>query len=618
MRHSEKPTDQLKRRAAAGLRALSADPKLEVNFQTGGGVVDGTNATLASPPYNPNLTQLAEMRGAADYLALEKRYHNQNLHQRFRPKGQEAAELFDMLEDARYVAKGSEFLLGVENNLNADYEKTWKKQGMDSLDLDAPEAYHWAVNIYARQLFGMQTIPPCAVGLYEYWKPRLEQKMAQGLKQLNLKKNNQKEFAKAATNFLRELLYDPIKDEQQQQDDQVGEDELPPDLPEQQHQQHEDENDNENQESKNDDNNSSNEQNKMLGEDELDSAELGEDGLDNVALTGERQEDYYPEHDLSNVPKEPFYKIYTTEFDEIIPADQLIETQDELEKLRNQLDEQMGHLTPMIGKLANRLQRRLMAQQLRAWEFDCEEGMLDTSRLPRIVMDPFQALAFKHEKATKFKDTVVTLLIDNSGSMRGRPISIAAISTDILTRTLERCQIKVEILGFTTSRWKGGMAREKWLKHRRPENPGRLNDLRHVIYKSADEPYRLARRKISLMLKDGLLKENIDGEALLWAHHRLLRRSEERRVLLVISDGAPVDDSTLSVNEGNYLERHLRDVINSIENKSSIELLAIGIGHDVTRYYNRAVTITDADQLAGTIMQELEMLFVENGRRAMQ
>ena len=614
--HGEKPTDRLKRRVAAGYRALSKNAKMQVHFQTGGNQVDGDNVILASPPLNTTPEQLAAQRGAADYLALEQRYHNKKLHGRLMPNGQEAAELFDTLEDARYVAVGAEHLKGVQQNLKADYEKIWAKHGMNDLKMDDQESYIWAVNLYARKEFGLAEMPPCAEALYQYWLPQLEQKMGSAMKNLASKKNSQREFSRASLQFLKELLYQG-KNEDEMEDNSGNEDEdknPPPDVPENKNSQDGDK-DNDGEDSQQNDQ-AGDDLTDEMGGDELDENDLAEGGLDSLALKNEREEEYFPEHDLSNVPREPFYKIFTTQYDDIITADKLTDSAEEVEKLRAQLDEQMNHLVPIIGKLANRLQRRLMAQQLRAWDFDCEEGQLDSSRLTRIVTDPLQALAFTIEKETKFKDTIVTLLIDNSGSMRGRPISIAAISTDILTRTLERCQIKVEILGFTTKRWKGGEAREKWLRDGRPEKPGRLNDLRHIIYKSADEPYRTARRKISLMLKDGLLKENIDGEALLWAYHRLRKRSEERRVLLVISDGAPVDDSTLSVNEGNYLERHLRDTIDYLQARADIELLAIGIGHDVTRYYNRAVTINDADQLASTIMKELEILFTDNLKKA--
>jgi cobaltochelatase CobT len=326
---------------------------------------------------------------------------------------------------------------------------------------------------------------------------------------------------------------------------------------------------------------------------------------------GRAERPWLPPGALSNEPLGQQYHAYTVKFDEIVDADQLCDAE-ELGRLRNHLDQQLSHLSGVIGKLANRLQRRLMAQQNRSWDFDLDEGTLDAARLTRIITNPMHALSFKKEKDTNFRDTVVSLLIDNSGSMRGRPITVAAMSADILARTLERCGVKVEILGFTTRAWKGGQSREQWLGAGKPANPGRLNDLRHIIYKPADAPWRRARKNLGLMLREGILKENIDGEALLWAHNRLLPRPEERKIMMVISDGAPVDDSTLSVNPGNYLERHLRDVIDWIETRSPVELVAIGIGHDVTRYYRKAVTIVDADQLGGTMMEQLASLFDED------
>ncbi|TJV00824.1 MAG: cobaltochelatase subunit CobT, partial [Mesorhizobium sp.] len=320
------------------------------------------------------------------------------------------------------------------------------------------------------------------------------------------------------------------------------------------------------------------------------------------------------ENPFLNLPKEIDYKVFTTAFDETVGAEDLCE-EEELDRLRAFLDKQLANLSGVVGRLANRLQRRLMAQQNRSWDFDLEEGYLDPSRLVRVVIDPMQPLSFKQERDTKFRDTVVSLVLDNSGSMRGRPITVAATCADILARTLERCGVSVEILGFTTRAWKGGQAREKWLKDGKPSNPGRLNDLRHIIYKSADHPWRRARRNLGLMMREGLLKENIDGEALLWAHNRLIGRPEQRKILMMISDGAPVDDSTLSVNPGNYLERHLRAVIDLIETRSPVELLAIGIGHDVTRYYRRAVTIVDAEELAGAMTEQLASLFGEESAR---
>ncbi|HXM31342.1 MAG TPA: cobaltochelatase subunit CobT, partial [Xanthobacteraceae bacterium] len=324
----------------------------------------------------------------------------------------------------------------------------------------------------------------------------------------------------------------------------------------------------------------------------------------------EAGEPWRPRHPLSNEPRGPDYRAFSTRFDETIGAEELCDPE-ELSRLRSYLDKQLQHLQGMVARLANRLQRRLLAQQNRAWDFDLEEGMLDSARLSRIIIDPFQPLSFKQERDMDFRDTVVTLLLDNSGSMRGRPITVAATCADILARTLERCGVKVEILGFTTRAWKGGQSREAWLAAGKPPNPGRLNDLRHIIYKSADAPWRRARKNLGLMMREGLLKENIDGEALDWAHKRLLGRAEQRKILMMISDGAPVDDSTLSVNPGNYLERHLRHIIEEIETRSPVELIAIGIGHDVTRYYRRAVTIVDAEELGGAITEKLAELFSE-------
>ncbi len=339
----------------------------------------------------------------------------------------------------------------------------------------------------------------------------------------------------------------------------------------------------------------------------------GEDSEEEAAIAegDDRPGGPQPRRERPNPDHEAIYRAYTRLHDEEIAAEDLCDP-DELTRLRQQLDQQLQHLQGVISKLANRLQRRLMAQQQRSWEFDLEEGLLDAGRLSRVVVNPLHALSYKRERETEFRDTVVTLLIDNSGSMRGRPITVAAMCGDILARTLERCAVKVEVLGFTTRAWKGGQSREKWVQDGKPRNPGRLNDLRHIIYKAADSPWRRARKNLGLMLREGLLKENIDGEALLWAYRRLVVRPEHRRILMVISDGAPVDDSTLSVNPGNYLEKHLREVIREIETRDQVELIAIGIGHDVTRYYRRAVTIVDAEELGGTMMKKLTELFDED------
>ena len=350
------------------------------------------------------------------------------------------------------------------------------------------------------------------------------------------------------------------------------------------------------------------------GEATEDTADEGDD--DDVAVEGEDRPGGPQQRRERTAPDDSTaYRAYSRANDEEIGAEDLCDP-DELTRLRQQLDQQLQHLQGVVSKLANRLQRRLMAQQTRAWEFDLDEGMLDAGRLARIVVNPTQSLSYKRERETDFRDTVVTLLIDNSGSMRGRPITVAAMCGDILARTLERCAVKVEVLGFTTRAWKGGQSRERWVQDGKPRNPGRLNDLRHIIYKSADAPWRRARKNLGLMLREGLLKENIDGEALRWAYRRLVSRTEHRRILMVISDGAPVDDSTLSVNPGNYLERHLREVIREIESRDAVELIAIGIGHDVTRYYRRAVTIVDAEELGGTVMKKLAELFDEDAATA--
>jgi cobaltochelatase CobT len=347
--------------------------------------------------------------------------------------------------------------------------------------------------------------------------------------------------------------------------------------------------------------------------DESPSSDQAEEG--DAEDSQEPGEPWHPRHPLSNEPRGPDYRAFTNRFDETIGAEELCDPE-ELTRLRSYLDKQLSNLQGVVARLANRLQRRLLAQQNRAWDFDLEEGILDSARLPRMIIDPFQPLSFKQERDTDFRDTVVTLLLDNSGSMRGRPITVAATCADILARTLERCGVKVEILGFTTRAWKGGQSRESWLAANKPVNPGRLNDLRHIIYKSADAPWRRARKNLGLMMREGLLKENIDGEALDWAHKRLLARPESRKILMMISDGAPVDDSTLSVNPGNYLERHLRFIIGEIENRSPVELIAIGIGHDVTRYYRRAVTIVDAEELGGAMTEKLAELFDEKAQAA--
>jgi len=512
--------------------------------------------------------------------------------------------VFDALETARVEALGSKSMNGVRANLTDLVEARVRTDGITRARTDEEVPLATAVGLLARQRLTGQAPPEAArkgLDLVASW---IEEKAGAELDALALTIDDQQAFATLSRRLLEDLELADLDEPSDQQpedggDDDKGEDEGPDDA---------DESDADGA-AGGDMEMRSEETQREEGEDESTDSEAdtqegestsGEDGADQARANQQRR----------NWPDEPAtdYKAFTTRFDEIIAAAELCD-EEELARLRAYLDQQMSSLGGVVTRLANRLQRRLMAQQARSWDFDQEEGLLDAARLARVVVSPGHSLSYKIERDTEFKDTVVSLLIDNSGSMRGRPISIAATCADVLARTLERCGVATEILGFTTRGWKGGQSREQWLSEGRPPLPGRLNDLRHIIYKRADQPYRHARRSLGLMMREGLLKENIDGEALLWAHGRLLARPEERRILLVISDGAPVDDSTASANGGTYLERHLRQVIGWIEGRSTVELAAIGIGHDVTRYYSRAVTIMDADQLGGALIEQLAALF---------
>ena len=502
-------------------------------------------------------------------------------------------------------------MAGVADNLAALWRQRSDQRGharIKSKD-DAPIAD--VIGLIAREQLLGASPPEAAKAMVDMWRADVESAAGRDFQKLRESLTNQESFARAARQLIRDLKLGDESADLQDEDDQESQDQ---------------ENaDGQSNETGDDQSDSSETHGYGAQGEESEDASDQEDASETVAdqaqtemqmgsgdeeEPGRAERPWLPPGALSNEPLGQQYHAYTVKFDEIVDADQLCDAE-ELGRLRNHLDQQLSHLQGVIGKLANRLQRRLMAQQNRSWDFDLDEGTLDAARLARIVANPMHALSFKKEKETNFRDTVVSLLIDNSGSMRGRPITVAAMSADILARTLERCGVKVEILGFTTRAWKGGQSREQWLAAGKPANPGRLNDLRHIIYKPADAPWRRARKNLGLMLREGILKENIDGEALLWAHNRLLPRTEERKIMMVISDGAPVDDSTLSVNPGNYLERHLRDVIDWIETRSPVELIAIGIGHDVTRYYRRAVTIVDADQLGGTMMEQLASLFDE-------
>jgi len=599
----EDPVEPFKRAIAATLRALARDPELTVAFGGEAPGLRGEEATL--PPPRGVEPEVAErLRGAADALALRRRYHADDIHARCRPEGDVAQAIYDSIEQARVESLGAARMQGVARNLHAMLAQRCHLRGYDRVtrfdDLPVAEAMGFLLR---ERITGVKA-PEEARSIVDMARKMIDAKARDTFDELAGSAADQDDFARLSRRLLADLDFDvaePEPDDADDADSQDGGDDA-------QSQGGEGDGEAEGAEA-------AEVEMMAAGDDDADSDgdaqagdiedELAGSGSDEAGRTEQAQRPEWADQSGRN---EPFYRIFTTAYDETVTADTLCEP-GELSRLRAQLDQQLAQLTGVTAKLANRLQRRLMAKQTRDWEFELDEGMLDTSRLPRIIIDPLYSLSFKREKESKFRDTVVSLLIDNSGSMRGRPITVAAVSADILARTLERCGVKVEILGFTTRAWKGGQSREQWLAAGKPPSPGRLNDLRHIVYKEADAPWRRARRNLGLMLREGLLKENIDGEALLWAHQRLLARPEQRRILMVISDGAPVDDSTLSVNTGNYLERHLREVIDWIETASPVEIIAIGIGHDVTRYYRRAVTIVDAEQLGGAMLEKLAELF---------
>jgi len=596
--------DLFRRALAGAARAIAKDAEVEVVFASDNAPASGKTARVASPGPALEPRLVAEARGAADSAALRLRHHDSGLHARLAPGDIDARAVFDALETARVEALGARAMGGVRDNLAHLTEARVRGDAIVRARNAEEVPLATAVGLIARERLSGEAPPRGALAGLKLVAPWIEDKAAAELDALALTLDDQAAFARLSRRLLEDLdlaAAEDVTDDEPQQagDDAEGEEGGSEDSAEQGDEGTPGGGDvdmrGEEVEDQNAEGDSSEEM--ELGEDE---STAGDDLGESVFASPTRRNwDLSPETD---------YKAFTTRFDEIVESAELCD-EEELGRLRAYLDQQMGGLQNVVTRLANRLQRRLMAQQARSWDFDQEEGLLDAARLARVVVSPGHSLSYKVERETDFKDTVVSLLIDNSGSMRGRPIAIAAICADILARTLERCGVATEILGFTTRGWKGGQSREAWLSAGRPPSPGRLNDLRHIIYKRADEPYRRARRNLGLMMREGLLKENIDGEALLWAHNRLIMRPEERRILMVISDGAPVDDSTASANGGSYLERHLRQVIEWIEKRSSVELIAIGIGHDVTRYYARAVTIMDADQLAGAMMEQLAQLF---------
>ncbi len=604
---NEHPSELWKRVTASTLRAMGHAKDLEVQYGQSTPGLTSETAHLPTPQANMSPEAMSRFRGMSDALSLRLRHHDAETHQANMPDGADARRIYEAVEQVRCEALGTQRLSGAGDNLQALLEERCRAKGYAGVKERDDALLPEVVGLLVREHLSGRELPESAKEFVDLYRADIEKKISGDLNDLIKSAANQEEFSQAVNRMLKSL--DLLRDDP------------PDDNPEEDEQSESDENQEGNQDAEQSESDMDAD-GSMAGESEdTDSAEgmdFDPDFMEDELNPGEGEEEpagpseYDPDWRRNDTGDNQPYKAFTIEYDEVTDANELCDTE-ELTRLRHQLDQQLSHLQGVVGKLANRLQRRLLAQQTRSWEFDLEEGMLDAGRLSRVVIDPVAPLSFKMETDTEFRDTVVSLLIDNSGSMRGRPITVAAMSADILARTLERCGVKVEILGFTTRSWKGGTSREKWVEQGKPKNPGRLNDLRHIVYKSADMPWRRARPSLGLMLREGLLKENIDGEALLWAHNRLLGRPEQRRILMVISDGAPVDDATLSANPGNYLERHLREVIHYIETKSDVELTAIGIGHDVTRYYRRAVTIVDAEELGGTMMARLAELFDENG-----
>ena len=606
MTQSETPLERFRRSTGATVRAIAAQDDVTVAFTPNAQGLSGKEVRVQSPSRDLHPQEVVQVRGATDSMALRLRHHNNALHAKRRPVNPLAREVFDAVEQARYEALGMRRMAGVAENLDSMLDQRCRERGYARIESREEAPLSEVLRVLTREAVTGRPPPPAAQTMVDLWRPAMDPQVRDDLWHLRDLVEDQEAFYEALRALLTHLDLDPTSEDEARGEEQAD-------------------NEDDQGESEDDQDRGDGEQDLAADSDESDSDSRDSsdsDASDTDALDADglmlpdaaEEEPARPWRpprfdDLRNFPGDA-YRAYTAEFDEVVNAEELCDA-DELARLRLMLDQQLASLQGMIARLANRLQRRLLAKQTRAWEFNLDEGLLDAARLARIVANPSHSLSFKQEKETTFRDTVVTLLIDNSGSMRGRPISVAAMSADMLARTLERCGVKVEILGFTTRMWKGGQSRERWIADSKPANPGRLNDLRHIVYKSADAPWRRARKNLGLMLREGILKENIDGEALIWAHNRLLGRAEERRILMVISDGAPVDDSTLSVNPGNYLERHLRQVIEFIETRSPVELIAVGIGHDVTRYYRKAVTIVDAEQLGGAMLEKLAELFDE-------
>ncbi|MBX7513130.1 cobaltochelatase subunit CobT [Qipengyuania sp. GH38] len=599
------PLDRFKQALTGTARALAQEPEVEVAWSADSPSQSGKNFRVPLPGRTLPKDQATEARGFADSFALRLRHHNEALHNRGAPPEPIARACYDAIEQVRYEAIGSTRYSGIRDNLDAAVELRTASDPIARADAANEVPLPTALSLMLREALTGEAIPERAKAGVDMVREDILSKIGSDMEDLAGALDDQRAFQDLTMEMLRhlELTLPDMPEDEGREDGDEDEGDTPE---EDQDTDEEDEGEAQPQETDargevTDGEADGDADQDVEGEQEMSDGDPSDE-------EGEGMQPVRPNRPWTDLPEDFNYRAYTDKFDEIIEAPELCD-HEELDRLRAYLDSQLAGLQGIVTRLANRLQRRLMAQQNRSWDFDQEEGLLDAARLTRVVVSPGHALSYKMERDTEFKDTVVTLLIDNSGSMRGRPISIAAISADIMARTLERCGVKTEILGFTTRAWKGGQSREAWLADGRPADPGRLNDLRHIIYKKADEPWRRARRNLGLMMREGLLKENIDGEALLWAHNRLLARPEDRRILMVISDGAPVDDSTLSVNQAGYLEGHLRKVIEWIEKQSPVQLAAIGIGHDVTRYYKRSVTIMDVEQLGGTIIEQLAGLF---------
>ncbi|NBE06017.1 cobaltochelatase subunit CobT [Paragemmobacter ruber] len=610
---NDNPADPFKKALAEATRTMADDPDMTVQYSVDPPGMNREGVRLPQVSRRMTRDEVMLARGTADAFALRRKFHDDGVAARYAPQGNLAREIYEAMETARCEAVGARAMPGTAVNIDAKIAHEADRKGYSQITSmqDAPLAV--AAGYLVRHLATGRDMPKGAGNVMDLWRGFIEEQAGGTLENIDHVLEDQAAFARLARKVISDLGYgDQLGDDPDQDDpdDQEGEAEEDQDSP--------DSTGEEEQES--DDSEAAPERSQEEQQDQSQAQVTMEDSADmeqgDEAEMPEGEAPLEPPPPAPHSDADPNYTVYTSDFDEEIRAEELAEAA-ELERLRAYLDQQLEPLKGAVSRLANKLQRRLQAQQNRSWLFDLEEGTLDAGRLARVVANPTTPLSFKQEKDTEFRDTCVTLLLDNSGSMRGRPISIAAICADVLARTLERCSVKVEILGFTTRAWKGGQSRERWLAQGRPQGPGRLNDLRHIIYKGADAPWRRARPNLGLMMKEGLLKENIDGEALEWAHRRMLARPEARKILMVISDGAPVDDSTLSVNPANFLEKHLRDVIAMVERRRQVELIAIGIGHDVTRYYQRAVTITDVEQLAGAMTEQLAGLFeVDPKKRA--